>query len=282
MDMEESLAAETLAEFQDLLQANQNIEGDLEVLESISDEEMEEGLIGQEIDDMVESAELDSGEETNKVSESDSQTSREDQMGSRKERERRALPSASIESSISQTPAPSIIIDEKARRETQPDSKRTETRRSRTREVVRTITHHGSRRSSETRKVHHSEERASHRTTSQPATKREQRHSEKQEHQHSDREILESGFITNVDFRALNIPVQPRKVVGRYYAQSDRKQHLVLCQWKDANGHLKTDWYFEFLVDKEKQIRFDVHYQCFQVLVGQFYSPQDRSATDWN
>ncbi len=265
MDMEEIEAVKSLAEFQELLQANQNIEGDIEILDSIVDEEMEDKEIIKEIGDMVKSTEPDSEEELTKVSESDSQTSQDNQMGSRRERERQTLSGMGTELDRSRTPAPSIIIDEKAWRETKPDSKRSETRKSRIREVVHTSTRHSSRRSSETREVHRSEERTSHRTTSQLATKREQRHSEKQEHQRSDREILESGFISDGDFRALNIPVKPRKVVGRYYAQSDRKQNLVLCQWKNADGHLKTDWYFEFLVDKEMQIHFDAKYQRFQV-----------------
>ncbi len=144
MDMEEMQAAKSMAEFQELLQDNQNIEGDIEILDSITDEEMEEERIGQEIDEMVEWAEPDSGEEVSKVSESDSQMSQEDQMGSRRKKEHRTLPGMGTESDRPRTPAPSVIIDEKARRETKPDSKRTETRKSRTREVTSTTTHHSS------------------------------------------------------------------------------------------------------------------------------------------
>ncbi len=115
METEESLAAKSIAEFQELLQASQNIEGDIEILESISDKNMEDELIGKEIDEMLDSAEPDLGEEVSKVSESDSQTSQDDQMGSRRERECCTLPSMNTVSDRSQTPAPSVIVDEKAR-----------------------------------------------------------------------------------------------------------------------------------------------------------------------
>ncbi len=87
--------AEDIARFQGFIDTNQDIEGEIEILDSISDEEMEDERVSKELDLLLE-AEADSGKEFSKfISESESQMSQDEQMGSRKEREHRALPSMS-------------------------------------------------------------------------------------------------------------------------------------------------------------------------------------------
>ncbi len=114
MEPEELGTAKHIDQFQELLDANQDIEGEIEILDSISDEEMEDERVSKELDLLLE-AEPDSGEEYSKfISESESQMSQDEQMGSRKEREHHALPGMSTVSDKSQTLAPSIIVDEKA------------------------------------------------------------------------------------------------------------------------------------------------------------------------
>ncbi len=59
---------------------------------------------------------------------------------------------------------------------------------------------------------------------------------------------------------------KPFKVLARYFALTDHHFNLYLCDWRDSEGRQQRSWFFEFSLDLELQIAFDLEYQITHLL----------------
>ncbi len=150
---------------------------------------------------------------------------------------------------------------ESSRREEQ-EERRSEQRHSR--ETECSEARHRSRRtdvSGDTRQVETRRSTVTRCETSVPATRQEKERTEDQEHFITYAQIKDSGMILKEDILILQPSTRPFKVLARYFSRSTHQLNLLLCDWKDSDGKLQRSWFFEFSVDPELQIRFDLEYQ---------------------
>ncbi len=68
-------------------------------------------------------------------------------------------------------------------------------------------------------------------------------------------------MILKEDLPILQPPAKPFKVVARYFALTAHHFNLYLCDWHGSGGRQQRSWFFEFSLDMELQIGFDLDYQ---------------------
>ncbi len=82
---------------------------------------------------------------------------------------------------------------------------------------------------------------------------------------HDHQEITDAGMIEWNDIDLLQPLVKPFRVIARYYSKSEKQANLLLCEWHNHKHQVCRNWYFEFTVDIDLQICFDLEYQSEQI-----------------